>query len=88
MSDALVPVSQPKPRILDQVRSTMQSHRYSRRTQAAYVGWIKRFIFYHDKRHPLDMGEAEVTEFLSSLAVEYRVSASTQNQALSALLFL
>ena len=54
MTDALVPVVQPKPRLLDQVRSVMQSHRYSRRTQQAYVAWIKRFIFYHDKRHPLE----------------------------------
>jgi integrase len=58
------------------------------RTEHTYVQWIKRFIFFHNKRHPLDMGEREVSQFLSALAVEQHVSASTQNQALSALLFL
>ena len=58
------------------------------RTEKAYVGWIRRFILFHGKRHPDEMGETEVTEFLSSLATQGKVSASTQNQALSALLFL
>ncbi len=58
------------------------------RTEKAYVAWIRRYIFFHDKRHPADMGAPEVTRFLSSLAVEGKVAASTQNQALSALLFL
>jgi integron integrase len=88
MNDANSAPAQPKPKLLDRVREAIRTRHYSRRTEDAYVHWITRFIFYHDKRHPLDMGEAEVTEFLSSLAVEYRVSASTQNQALSALLFL
>jgi integron integrase len=60
----------------------------SRRTEEAYVAWIRRFIFFHDKRHPAEMGAAEVTKFLTSLAVDGQVAASTQNQALSALLFL
>ena len=60
----------------------------SRRTEEAYVAWIRRFIFFHDKRHPAEMGAVEVTKFLTSLAVDGQVAASTQNQALSALLFL
>ncbi len=82
-----VPV-QHKPKLLDRVRAAIRSRHYSRRTEEAYVHWIKRFIFFHGVRHPAEMGEAEVTRFLSSLAVEFQVSASTQNQALSALLFL
>ena len=66
----------------------LRAAHYSRRTEDAYVAWIKRFILYHGKRHPQEMGKAEVTKFLSNLATEKRVSASTQNQALSALLFL
>ncbi|NUO07724.1 MAG: integron integrase [Candidatus Brocadia sp.] len=78
----------PKPKLLDQVRDAIRVKHYSMRTEEAYVYWIKRFIFYHEKRHPLHMGEAEVSKFLSHLAVEEKVSASTQNQALSAILFL
>ena len=77
-----------KPKLLDRVRGAIRSRHYSQRTEDAYVAWIKRFIFFHGKRHPAEMGEAEVTRFLSSLAVDFRVSASTQNQALGALLFL
>ena len=76
------------PRLLDQVRATLRARHYSRRTETAYVGWIRRFILFHGKRHPLELGEAEVTSFLTSLATRRNVSASTQNQALSALLFL
>jgi integron integrase len=61
---------------------------YSRRTEKAYVGWIRRYIVFHGKRHPREMGPEEVTRFLTSLAVDAKVSASTQNQALAALLFL
>jgi integrase len=81
-------VSQGKPRLLDQIRGAIRIRHYSRRTEAAYVGWIRRFIFFHGKRHPAEMGAEEITRFLSSLATEGRVSASTQNQALSAILFL
>jgi integron integrase len=70
------------------VRQAIRLHHYSRRTEKAYIGWIKRYIFFHGVRHPAEMGEAELTRFLSSLAVEGKVAASTQNQALSALLFL
>ncbi len=77
-----------KPRLLEQVRIALRSRHYSRRTEATYVNWIKRFIFYHNKRHPKEMAETEVNQFLTYLAVKEKVSASTQNQALSALLFL
>jgi integron integrase len=74
--------------LLDQVREAIRTRHYSVRTEEAYVSWIKRFIFFHGKRHPLEMGEAEITRFLSALAVHGQVSASTQNQALCALVFL
>src|SRR5437660_2957921 len=73
---------------LDRVRAVIRARHYSRRTEGAYVAWIRRYILFHDKRHPTDMGAPEITRFLSSLAVEGNVAASTQNQALSALLFL
>ena len=74
--------------LLDVTRATLRAKHYSPRTEEAYVGWIRRFIRFHGRRHPREMGEAEVTAFLSSLAVDGQVAASTQNQALSALLFL
>jgi hypothetical protein len=77
-----------RPKLLDHVRAAIRTRHYSVRTEKAYVQWIKRFIFFHQKRHPLEMGEAEVGQFLSNLACERQVSASTQNQALNALLFL
>ena len=77
-----------KPRLLDRVRVEIRTRHYSRKTEKCYVGWIRRFILFHRKRHPAEMGEAEIGAFLSSLAVNARVSASTQNQALSALVFL
>ena len=80
--------SAPKPKLLDQVRLAIRARHYSYRTEKAYVHWIKRFIFFHNKRHPAEMGEAEIARFLSSLASDGHVSASTQNQALNALLFL
>ena len=61
---------------------------YSIRTESSYCAWIKRFVHFHQNRHPLDMGEKEVEEFLSHLAVKEKVSASTQNQAMNALVFL
>src|SRR5262245_11693073 len=76
------------PKLLDQVRHAIRRRHYSDRTEKAYVHWIKRFIFFHNKRHPLEMAEPEIAQFLSSLATAGRVSASTQNQALNALLFL
>jgi len=90
----IVPISpavagEPKaPRLLDRVRIALRTKHYSLRTEEAYVGWIRRFILANGKRHPDEMGEAEINRFLSNLAVHSRVTASTQNQALSAILFL
>jgi len=78
----------PTPKLIDQVHSTIRLKHYSLRTEEAYWNWIKRFILFHNKRHPNDMAEAEISAFLSDLAVAKKVSASTQNQALSAILFL
>jgi len=77
-----------KPKLLDQVRQTLRVKNYSYRTEKSYVYWIKQYILYHNKRHPQEMGVPEIEEFLRYLAVERNVAASTQNQALSALLFL
>ena len=76
------------PRLLDRVREAIRARHYSLRTEEAYVSWIRRYIFFHKKRHPAEMGEPEINAFLTDLAVNGRVAASTQNQALSALLFL
>lgn len=76
------------PKLLDLVRQRLRTLHYSIRTETSYVDWVRRFILFHGKRHPKDMGAAEVESFLSHLAVAGRVSASTQNQAKSALLFL
>jgi integron integrase len=76
------------PRLLDRVREAIRVRHYSRRTEEAYVAWIRRFIVFHRKTHPAQMGASEISQFLTWLAVDRRVSASTQNQALSALLFL
>ncbi|WP_232020225.1 integron integrase [Sulfuriflexus mobilis] len=77
-----------KPRLLDSVRDAIRTRHYSPRTEESYTHWIKRYIFFHNKRHPSEMGETEITAFLSHLATDKHVAASTQNQALSALLFL
>lgn len=78
----------PKPKLLDHVRQAIRTRHYSGKTEKAYVHWIKRFIFFHNKRHPMEMAEAEIGQFLSSLATDGHVSASTQNQAFNAILFL
>jgi integron integrase len=77
-----------KPKLLDQVRDVVRRKHYSIRTEQAYIDWIKRFIIYHNKRHPAEMAEEEVARFLTHLARDRDVAPSTQNQALSALLFL
>lgn len=82
------PTAQRRPRLLDQVRDAVRRRHYSYRTEKTYLHWVRRYILFHGKRHPADMGEAEVAAFLTHLAVERRVSASTQNQALNAILFL
>jgi integron integrase len=79
---------QGKPKLLDRVRQLMRLRHYSLRTEEAYVGWIRRYILFHGKRHPRELNEKHVSEFLSSLAINGCVAASTQNQALNALLFL
>ena len=76
------------PKLLDQVRDRLRVKHYSIRTEQAYIGWIKRYIIFHNKRHPAEMGKPELESFLTSRAVQRNVSASTQTQALSALLFL
>lgn len=78
----------PPPRLLDRLRHEVRVRHYSPRTEQAYAAWVRRFILFHDKRHPEAMGEAEVSRFLTWLAVERRVSSNTQSQALSAILFL
>ena len=79
----------PKPKkLLDQVKEALRVKHYAYRTEKTYLFWIRRFILFHDKKHPLEMGSKHIQEFLTSLAVERKVSASTQNQALNALIFL
>jgi integron integrase len=85
-ADRTGPVRQP--RLIDRLREEMRRRHYSRRTEGTYWAWIRRFIFFNGLRHPREMGEQEINKFLSHLAIEGKVSASTQNQALSALLFL
>jgi integrase len=81
-------LSRPSLRLLDAVREAIRTRHYSPRTEKAYVGWVRRFVVFHGKRHPSKMGADEIRTFVSWLATDRNVSASTQNQALSALLFL
>lgn len=83
----MTPEKRPSP-FLEQLRNAIRVRHYSIRTEEAYLHWVKRFILFHGKRHPEDMGEFEVGEFLTHLAVTRKVSANTQNQALNALVFL
>ncbi len=91
-SDAHVPVDTDKivgrSKLLGEMRDTLRRKHYSIRTEKAYLEWAKRYIFFHGKRHPKEMCEAQIVAFLNYLAVERKVAASTQNQALSALVFL
>ena len=70
-----------KPKLLDQMKSIMRMKHYSLQTEKSYVQWVRRYIYFHNKRHPEEMGALDVQKFLSYLAVEQNVSASTQNQA-------
>jgi len=79
---------QPRPRLYDRVIEVLCVHHYSLRTERAYVGWIRRFILFHRPRHPRELSEADANRFLTHLAVKEHVAASTQNQALAAVLFL
>ena len=88
LTGARRPEGGPPPKLLDRVRTAVRLRHYSRRTEQAYVAWIRRYIVFHHKKHPSAMGATEIVAFLSWLAVDRRVSASTQNQALSALVFL
>src|SRR5713101_3680911 len=81
-------VDERKAKLLDQVRAALRVRPSSLRTEEAYSHWVERFMLFHERRHPPEMGEAESAQFLSALAVERHGSASTQNQALCALLFL
>ena len=86
--DKAIAESAPAPRLLDQARDRLRLKHYSIRTEQAYLGWIRRFILFHGKRHPAEMGKAEVEAFLTALAVERNVAAATRGQALAAILFL
>ncbi|MBW2607300.1 MAG: integron integrase [Deltaproteobacteria bacterium] len=81
-------VKEQQPKLLDRLRETLRSRHYSRRKEQTYCQWVKRFIYFHNVRHPEEMAEPEINAFLTHLAVKEKVSASTQNQALCALLFL
>ncbi len=83
-----VPGERKAPTLLMRLRQAIRQRHYSRRTEETYVGWVKRFVAFHGRRHPAELGAVEVSSFLSHLASDRHVSASTQNQALSALLFL
>src|SRR5882757_7297861 len=75
-------------RLLEQVRVRLKTRHYSKRTEVAYCDWVRRFVVFHDRRHPATMGEQEIAQFLNDLATVKNVSASTQNQALHGLIFL
>lgn len=78
----------PRSQLLEQLRAEIRVRHYSLRTEEIYIHWVRRYILFHDKRHPAEMGEPEISAFLTDLAVNRKVAASTQNQALSAILFL
>ena len=82
------PLTASQPKLLDRVRNAIRVRHYSRRTEVAYVTWIRRYIGFHQKAHPSTLGAPEISAFLTWLATKRHVSASTQNQALAALLFL
>jgi site-specific recombinase XerD len=83
-----LPSADAKPRLLDAVRGVIRCKHYSIRTEQSYVDWIKRYIYFHNKQHPKDLGEEHISAFLTHLAVKRKVASSTQNQALCALVFL
>ena len=79
---------QNKPKLMEQVRTSLRIRHYSYATEKAYLGWIKQFIFFHNKTHPNNLGEEAISQFLNHLAVKRKMSSSTQNQALCAIVFL
>jgi integron integrase len=88
MPDQALTAAPAKPRLLDQVRAVLRARSYSPRTETAYIFWIRRFIVFSGRRHPDTMAEPEIKRFLEAIAMRLRVSASSQNQAFSAILFL
>jgi site-specific recombinase XerD len=84
----IAPEPAQKPKLLDRLREALRSRHYSRRTEQSYCHWVKRFCYFHNLRHPAEMAEPEINAYLTYLAVKEKVSASTQKQALSALLFV
>ncbi|SRR5258706_15220197 len=87
MMETPVQLSLQQPKLIPRLREALRVRHYSLKTEKAYIHWVRRFIFHHEVRHPKDMGANEVAAFLSHLAQQRRVAASTQNQALAALLF-
>jgi site-specific recombinase XerD len=81
-------MSTEKPKLLDQVRNKIRQKAYSQRTEDSYAYWIRQYILFHDKTHPSELNEKAIDQFLTHLATQKNVASSTQNQALSALLFL
>ena len=77
-----------KPKLLEQMSNVMRIKHYSLKTEKSYIQWVRRYIYFHNKQHPDEMGTLEVKQFLNYLAVEQNVAASTQNQALNAIVFL
>jgi integron integrase len=88
LGEIAMPIKPEPKKLLDQVSDALRTRHYSYRTEQTYIDWIKRFIFFHNKRHPNEMGENEIRAFITYLAVERKVAIATQNQALSAILFL
>ena len=86
--NVILPRNERQYSLLGMVRRQLRLKRMSPRTEEAYVGWIRRFVVFHGKRHPSNLGERDIAAFLTHLAVQRRVSASTQNQALASILFL
>ena len=80
--------AKPKLKLLEQVREELRANHYSRKTEEAYISWIKRYILFHSRRHPSEMGVEEIKVFISNLATNHHVSSSTQNQALQGVLYL
>ncbi len=87
-ADAVLGAGEKKPKLLEKMRTALRARHYSRKTEQSYCLWVRRFIHFHSLRHPAEMAEPEVNKFLTYLAIDRKVSASTQNQALCALLFL
>ena len=88
LTDTVASGTASKPKLLDQLRTAIRLRHYSPRTEEAYAGWVRRYILFHSKRHPAELREPDVRRFLIHLAEDLKVSASTQNQALNALVFL